>query len=304
MNSKAIKRQLLAAIAMVLVSAIALSSSTYAWFANNNRVSAKGMSVQATAEGGIEIKAISGTQTITASNDWATVADAGMTVGTVLYPTSNNPTADNNVLTSNWYHASAESASASAAKDDTYAMLQSVDGKCTFVNGVASGNGVLSYTEGQTGALAAGAYYLATTYHVAYTGKAAKDLKVQGVTVSGVNNDNFDKSLRVAVVSGNTVALYAPSGYTSDVSYKVCTATTGTPITLAGGTMPGSANVTAHPTSTISSVIAQNVGTEKSPTTVNVYIWFEGEDSNHYTNNLGTNVDTLKVTVDFVATIE
>lgn len=51
MNSKAIKRQLLAAIAMVLVAAIALGSSTYAWFANNNKVEANGMKITATTEG-------------------------------------------------------------------------------------------------------------------------------------------------------------------------------------------------------------------------------------------------------------
>lgn len=51
MNSKAIKRQLLAAIAMVLVAAIALGSSTYAWFASNNKVEANGMKITATTEG-------------------------------------------------------------------------------------------------------------------------------------------------------------------------------------------------------------------------------------------------------------
>lgn len=47
MNSKAIRKQLLAAVAMVLVAAVALGSSTYAWFANNNRVTATTMSVTA-----------------------------------------------------------------------------------------------------------------------------------------------------------------------------------------------------------------------------------------------------------------
>lgn len=41
MNSKAIKRQLLAAVAMVLVAAVALGSSTYAWFVNNSKVTAE-----------------------------------------------------------------------------------------------------------------------------------------------------------------------------------------------------------------------------------------------------------------------
>ena len=40
MNVKALKKQLMAAIAMVLVAAIALGSSTYAWFVSNNKVTA------------------------------------------------------------------------------------------------------------------------------------------------------------------------------------------------------------------------------------------------------------------------
>lgn len=51
MNSKAIKRQLLAAIAMVLVAALALGSSTFAWFASNDTVTASGMNITAVTEG-------------------------------------------------------------------------------------------------------------------------------------------------------------------------------------------------------------------------------------------------------------
>ena len=46
MNSKAIKKQLLAAVAMVLVAAVALGSSTYAWFVASNDVKAEGMMLQ------------------------------------------------------------------------------------------------------------------------------------------------------------------------------------------------------------------------------------------------------------------
>ena len=47
MSVKALRKQLMAAIAMVVVAAVALSSSTYAWFANNNKVTATGMQVTA-----------------------------------------------------------------------------------------------------------------------------------------------------------------------------------------------------------------------------------------------------------------
>lgn len=51
MSVKTLRKQLFAAIAMVLVAAIALGSSTYAWFANNNTVKADGMKINAKAEG-------------------------------------------------------------------------------------------------------------------------------------------------------------------------------------------------------------------------------------------------------------
>lgn len=41
MSTKALKQQLIAAIAMVLVAGIALASSTYAWFVNNSKVTAE-----------------------------------------------------------------------------------------------------------------------------------------------------------------------------------------------------------------------------------------------------------------------
>lgn len=81
MNSKAIKRQLLAAIAMVLVAAIALGSSTYAWFASNNKVKAEGMKITATTEGAnLEISL---SNTFTAG----TLAVTSKAVGETLLPT-------------------------------------------------------------------------------------------------------------------------------------------------------------------------------------------------------------------------
>ena len=48
MSTKALKQQLIAAIAMVLVAAIALGSSTYAWFVSNTQVKAQTATVSAT----------------------------------------------------------------------------------------------------------------------------------------------------------------------------------------------------------------------------------------------------------------
>ena len=47
MSVKALKRQLMAAIAMALVAALALSGSTFAWFVSNNNVTARTNSISA-----------------------------------------------------------------------------------------------------------------------------------------------------------------------------------------------------------------------------------------------------------------
>ena len=109
MNSKAIKRQLLAAIAMVLVAAIALGSSTYAWFASNNKVEANGMKITATTEGAnLEI---SKSSTFTAGS---LVVNDVATANTKLLPTHYVTAADkatgkykdnDKIAAGNWAHA-------------------------------------------------------------------------------------------------------------------------------------------------------------------------------------------------------
>ena len=47
---KTLKKQLGAAIAMVCVAAVALGSSTYAWFVTNNNVKADNMTVMANSD--------------------------------------------------------------------------------------------------------------------------------------------------------------------------------------------------------------------------------------------------------------
>lgn len=49
METKALKKQLGAAIAMVIVAAIALGAATFAWFVNNNRVVAEGVDMSTTS---------------------------------------------------------------------------------------------------------------------------------------------------------------------------------------------------------------------------------------------------------------
>ena len=104
MTVKALRKQLMAAIAMVVVSAVALCSSTYAWFASNNKVTAGNMNVQAQAEGGILISNES-------KSEWKTSADASHKSLTQLIPTS---TAN----VTNWYHAVSDAANDAKAHQE------------------------------------------------------------------------------------------------------------------------------------------------------------------------------------------
>ncbi len=280
MNSKAIRKQLLAAVAMVLVAAVALGSSTYAWFASNNKVTATGMQVQATAEGGIEIAYVdNGTP-----GNYATTANAGMSSAQTLYPTSTVATATAGSISSNWYHASAAVASAFGAKDGTYETLTLSAGKDETTNKN---------------------YYVEKTFNIRSVSatKLAKDLKVSGITVTGAS-DQLDNSLRVAAVSGTSVALYAPcytvsEGGETRVSYKVATA-----VVSGTATMPDSANVTAlFKNQTSDNIVTGNIAASTG-SDVKVYIWYEGEDSSHFSNNLDSSIDTISLSVEFEATIE
>lgn len=84
MNSKAIRKQLLAAVAMVLVAAVALGSSTYAWFVNNTTVTAESVTVTAQAANNLLITHGDGTTGVS----YGTLANLTTAALTAMKPTS------------------------------------------------------------------------------------------------------------------------------------------------------------------------------------------------------------------------
>lgn len=81
MNVKALKKQLMAAIAMVCVAAVALSSATYAWFVNNTKVTADNVTVTAKAANTLLISHAT-------DNAWGTTAQFKATTATEFVPVS------------------------------------------------------------------------------------------------------------------------------------------------------------------------------------------------------------------------
>ena len=270
MNSKAIKRQLLAAIAMVLVAAIALGSSTYAWFVASGTVTATGMKVQAKSEGGLAIRWAGETSEL-----WGTTASAKMDTSKALLPASTAGLAK-------WTYAKALSASASAADSKTYANITG------------------TVFAGTDGAFTVNDYVVMQPFEVRSTAqdKLAQGLYVSGVTVTRTAEKDLDPALRVGVrmVSDSGFVgnfIYAPvTDADTTYSWKDATASNAeTPVTLAevGTETNGKSQLIAQGT---------NIPYDKGAAVkVQIFIWYEGEDESLFSNNYAAN--DLNVTVEF-----
>ena len=89
MSIKSLKKQLMAAIAMVLVAAIALGSSTYAWFVSNTKVTAESAELTAKTSYALLIsKDAEGVATNT--SDWASIHHNTNSTANELVPVSTN----------------------------------------------------------------------------------------------------------------------------------------------------------------------------------------------------------------------
>lgn len=273
MNSKAIKKQLLAAVAMVLVAAVALGSSTYAWFVASGTVTAEGMKVQARAEGGLAIRWAGETSEL-----WATSASAKMETAQKLLPAS---TAD----LAKWTYAKALDASKSDADTKSYADVTKL------VYG------------GESGAFKTNDYVVMQPFEVRSTSesKLAKGLYVSGVTVDRAQNKDLDPALRVGVrmvsASGDVTAkyIYAPiDGHSDSYSWKdASNGNSATDVALEpiGDGTNGKSQL-ASSTTPIPFDKGQAVK-------VQVFIWYEGEDATLFSNNYAAN--DLNVTVAFTS---
>lgn len=265
-----LKKQLVAAVAMVCVAAVALGSSTYAWFVSNNSVTADGITVNATSEAGILISHHG-------DNKYSTAASGIFNSARSLYPTSTNDA-------SKWFHASAKEANKSAAADNTMKTLTITE---------TAGVGVADSKD----------YYVVDKFDI-YTTGSANNLVVKNIDV---NNDtiDFDKSLRLLFVCENggtkkkfvVAPGYNGTGDDKNVKYEVG-------INADGNTAAGTQTTAYTVENNVNNILSATVSQAKdTPTVVTVYAYFEGEDKNHTTEAF-TAVHDLAVTITFSANVQ
>lgn len=216
MNSKAIKRQLLAAIAMVLVAAIALGSSTYAWFANNNKVTADGLSIKAQSEGTALV--ISDTVNGTKAPTVGTNTQLSFSNAVFLFPTHVAMGTVSPTFGANGDVASAANAWTHATSDkyDT-AISNSTEANLTIADGSATGvkKGTSTSTDGFEGDI-----YITDDLYIAVKENGANNkfehLYVTKCDITSAGSSTLLNSARVLMVvtngSSTTSYQFSPRG--------------------------------------------------------------------------------------------
>ena len=255
---KALKKQLGAAVAMVCVAAVALGSSTYAWFVTNNKVDATTTNISAQSNAAF--------MTITngatgASNVDTTSATTTLGKDTDLYP-------------------------ATFGEETNSEKGKFMTGYGTDLdNGTLDGTLKLVGTEGTPDEANTAKYALKEQFNISSKGQNLSDLKVENIeTATDAAADQLLKTALRVLVTNSDASKW--------VVYGLDSAGTKYEIKLSSDT--SNANV------------ALGDVTAGADTLVNVYLYYEGKDTNVKTINLqnGKLDASQSVKINFTATAD
>lgn len=182
MDTKALKKQMGAAIAMVLVAAVALGSATFAWFVTNNTVKANTNTIS--AQSNAAFMTIEYNDTAVGVN--STEATATDNVGKALYPATfgENPT----------------DAAPKGKFAYGYGQKVTADGYMVNSEGLKLVNGTGSRDDA-----VAGDYAVKEVFNISSRGQDLKNLRVHAVTAGKTTSDSkLNSALRVLVYVDDT----------------------------------------------------------------------------------------------------
>ena len=217
MKMKSLKAQFIGAIAMVLVAAIAMGSSTYAWFAMNTEVKAQNMRVTATAEGSLVITK-DALPTATTDSNFVKV-DADNAEYTALLASTHDHSATDNKA--NW----------TTYPEGLYTISNANDVSAN--TGLELTGKTLTPTRAQNPATGT-PYYVDKVVYIASAGSV---LTNQNITIT---IDNV--STAIELKTGDNEAKELPKATSIDFYYKVAGNTIGAP-TPSDSTFVGTLNI-------------------------------------------------------------
>lgn len=273
---KALKKQLAAAIAMVVVAGIALGSSTYAWFVSNNSVTAKTTNISAQSNSAyLVIANKSAGQTSNASTNAATADDVSTT--TELYPAQwKNNFSEDGTLNKEPRIYQFESA---------YALSKDA----------ADEKAGTRFCVGNPAKACLEKYALLNTFYIGtgeYDGEFT-NLKVSDLSVTTEVDDGLKTAMRLLIMT------YEPTKSGGTVSYDTDTTPTGWAVARYNGT--GLEIESQSDGKNDGVVYAPQFGKDEGDVKVEMYLYYDGSDKNVKTTNL-TNLTDIGATVTFEAT--
>lgn len=272
METKALKKQLGAAIAMVIVAAIALGAATFAWFVNNNAVTAEGVDVSTTS-----------------SVPNLYITNAGKTADSMT-PADANPTKLYPASTNNgkaFYETKHWTTGTDHAVADAYqSVLTHEDGKTvyadyTFTLGVTNGSMDVYFDSGTAATTLAAAADMGTAGRFAISfdeGATWKLFKVKGNdTKKGYYTDKGASSGDYWV-AGDTIAV---ADYANFSSYA--------------GSVDDKGQMQVGDSQSLVTI------SDNDPKKVTVRVWYEGCDKDCVSENAQSGIaDAIKGNLGFV----
>lgn len=261
MKTSSRKRLLVSSVAMLLVAMLALGTATYAWFTTDTTATADGLGVSTSKTSSLKISDAEGEY------------GSGFTYNGVeglMKPASS-------VDGTNWFSTVAASETSYAAKSD--ASIESV-----------SGNKLYVYKEQLN------------------IQNAGKEMAVNNVTVK-VTNFNSHKYLRVALVPVTAKGASITTQTDKYTSYALAfqdnvyafDKTAYQPITAVGA-LPTTGDTSITPkaigSSSAFSIKVADTLAAGDELHFNLYVWFEGQDTDCMSTNAGTGASNLKLVVE------
>ena len=266
MNSKAIRKQLLAAVAMVCVAAIALGSSTYAWFVSNNTV--KAVTTNISAQSNSAYLVIDTKTTSTTSTSSATAAEE---VG------SGKTYADAALYPAQWANGFAADKTTEGTKVYQFETAYAAD------KGVSTEKENTRFAVGAPDAAVTADYALKNQFYIGtgtYDGQFT-NLKVDSMEVTTGGSNKLAGAIRVLVyIDQNNWALVSPTKVEASC--------------LAGTVVTEGDNLGIIRTAAF--------GKTEGDVDVKLYAFYDGADSEVYTTQLEALQSKVGATVSFSAT--
>lgn len=276
METKALKKQLGAAIAMVLVAAIALGAATFAWFVNNNAVKAEGVDVSTSS-------AVPNLYINSTGNTVGNMTAAGDNP-TKLYPVSTND-AKSFYETLHWTNGTGGNAVADKYQnaiaretDKQNNQPKTVYADYTFQLGVTNGSMDVYFDSAATATTLKAASSMGTAGRFAISfdgGTTWKLFKVAGNPVK--DSEGHETGYYTDSVATNGDYWVTGAGDAN----MVATATY-LDITQYSGKINGQGQAVAG-TNKLTTINSDN-----GPVTVTVRVWYEGCDKDCVSENAGT----------------